>query len=139
MTKTSVSHKVILHFPSRVVNQPVIYNLIKNYDLSFNIMKASIIPDQEGFVVLELSGEQESYDAGIKYLHSAGVKIEPLSQNILLAEERCTQCGACVGFCPTGAFIVDPATRRIAFDNDLCIACGLCLTACPSRAMKLHF
>lgn len=59
MTKTKVSHKVVLHFPSRVVNQPVISNLIKHYDLSFNIMKASIIPDEEGFVVLELTGEPE--------------------------------------------------------------------------------
>jgi len=139
MAKTMVSHRVILHFPSRVVDQPVISNLIKHYDLSFNIMKASIIPDQEGFVVLELSGEQEKYDAGIKYLHSAGVKIEALSQNIERNEERCAQCGACVGFCPTGAFILSPVTREITFDNDLCIACGLCLKACPSRAMKLNF
>jgi len=139
MAKTTVSRKVILHFPSRVVDQPVICNLIKNYDLSFNIMKASIIPDQEGFVVLELSGEQDKYDAGIHYLHSSGVKIEALSQNIQRSDERCAQCGACVGFCPTSAFSVDPATREVLFDNNLCIACGLCLKACPSRAMKLHF
>jgi ferredoxin len=139
VAKARVSHRVILHFPSRVVDQPVIYNLIKHYDLSFNIMKASIIPDQEGFVVLELSGEQEKYDAGIRYLNGAGVKIEALSQNIQWNEERCSQCGACVGFCPTGAFILHPLTREVSFDNDLCIACGLCLKACPSRAMKLHF
>jgi len=139
MPKTTVSHKVILHFPSRVVNQPVIYNLIKHYDLSFNIMKASIIPDQEGFVVLELSGEQAQYDAGMSYLSGAGVKIEALSQNIQRVEEKCAQCGACVGFCPTGAFILDDVTREVTFNNDLCIACGLCLKACPSRAMKLHF
>jgi ferredoxin len=139
MAKTLVSHRVILHFPSRVVNQPVISNLIKHYDLSFNIMKASIIPDQEGYVVLELSGEQEKYDAGIRYLTGTGVKIEALSQNIQRDEERCSQCGSCVGFCPTGAFVLNPVTREIAFENDMCIACGLCLKACPSRAMKLHF
>ena len=139
MPRTQVSHKVILHLPSRVVDQPVIYNLIKHYDLSFNIMKASIIPDQEGFVVLELSGEQEKYDAGIRYLSSSGVKIEALSQNIERNEARCSQCGACVGFCPTGAFVLNTTSREVTFDNDLCIACGLCLKACPSRAMKLNF
>jgi len=139
MTKTIASHRVILHFPSRVVNQPVISNLIKNYDLSVNIMKASIIPDQEGFVVLELAGDQESYDAGIHYLHEAGVQIEPLSQNIQRNDERCVQCSTCTGFCPTGAFSANGAARIVVFDNNLCIACGLCLTACPARAMKLLF
>jgi len=139
MAKATVSHRVILYFPSRVVNQPVISNLVKDYDLSFNVMKASIIPDQEGFVVLELSGDQERYDAGIRYLHSVGVKIEPLSQNILRSEERCVQCGACTGYCPTGAFRADGKARAVVFDNNLCVACGLCLTACPARAMKLSF
>ena len=139
MSETIISHRVILHFPSRVVNQPVISNLVKNYSLSFSIIKASIIPDQEGYVVLELSGDQESYNAGINYLHDAGVQLEPFSQNIQRSEERCVQCGACAGFCPTGAFSIDGEGRTVVFDNSLCVACGLCLTACPARAMKLNF
>jgi len=139
MAKATISHRVILHFPSRVVNQPVISNLVKNYDLSFSIIKASIIPDQEGYVVLELTGDQESYNAGIRYLNDAGVQVEPFSQNIQRSEERCVQCGACAGYCPTGAFSVEGTERTIVFDNNLCVACGLCLTACPARAMKLYF
>ena len=139
MAKTIVSHRVILHFPSRVVNQPVISNLAKNYDLSFSIMKATIIPDHEGFVVLELTGDQEKYDSGIRYLHDTGVHVEPFSQSVQRSEERCVQCGACVGFCPTGAFSVDGAAHAIVFDNNLCVACEMCLTACPARAMKLYF
>ncbi|MCL2150491.1 MAG: 4Fe-4S binding protein [Dehalococcoidia bacterium] len=139
MANTTVSHRVILHFPSRVVNQPVISNFIKNYDLSFNIMKASIIPDQEGYVMLELSGDQDKYNAGISYLHDAGVRIEPFSQNVQRSDERCVQCGACVGFCPTEAFHLDGVARAVVFNNNLCVACGLCLTACPARAMQLRF
>jgi ferredoxin len=139
MNVTTVSRRIVLHFPGKVVDQPVIYNLIKKYDLSFNVMKASIMPDQEGYVVLELSGQQKNYDAGIQYLNNAGVKIESLSQNVLRNEERCTNCGACVGFCPTGAFHVDMNTRLISFNNDQCVACGLCIKACPPRAMEFHF
>ena len=135
----TVSHRVILYFPTRAVNQPVISNLVKNFDLNFNIMKASIIPDQEGFVVLELSGDHEKFDSGIRYLNEVGVRVEPLSQNIQRNDERCAQCGACCGFCPTNAFRVEGPNRIVSFDNNLCIACGLCLTACPARAMKLHF
>jgi L-aspartate semialdehyde sulfurtransferase ferredoxin len=134
----SISRRVVLHFPSKVVDQPIISNLIKHYDLTFNIIKASIIPDQEGYVILELSGDKVKYDAGIRYLTANGVKTESLSQNVLRNEKRCTDCGACVTFCPVGAFQLDPSTRRIKFNNDLCIACGLCIPACPPRAMEFR-
>ena len=134
-----ISRRVVLHFPSRIVEQPVIYNLIKNYDLSFNILKASIIPNQEGYVVLEISGEQDKYDQGIKYITSTGVKLESLSHSVLRNESRCTQCGACITVCPTRAFLLDQQTRVVTFDNNRCVACGLCIKACPPRAMELHF
>jgi len=36
--------------------------LVKEYSLDFNILKASFTPDEEGLMVLELTGEQEDYD-----------------------------------------------------------------------------
>jgi L-aspartate semialdehyde sulfurtransferase ferredoxin len=134
-----ISRRVVLHFPPRIVEKPLINNLIKNYDLSFNILKASIIPNQEGYVVLELSGDQEKYDEGIKYITSNGVKIEALSHSVLRNEDRCTQCGACITVCPTKAFTLDLTSRKVSFDNNRCVACGLCIKACPPRAMELHF
>ena len=134
-----VSKKVVLHFPSRLVEQPIVSRLIKEFDLNFNILKASIIPDEEGLLVLELSGEQNDYDRGIEYLTRTGVKIQSLSQNVLRNENRCTHCGACVTVCPTGAFELDLESRKVAFNNEKCIACGLCIKACPPRAMEVHF
>ena len=134
-----ISRRIVLHFPPRIVEKPLINNLIKNYDLSFNILKASIIPNQEGYVVLELSGEQDKYDEGINYITSAGVKIESLSHSVLRNESRCTHCGACITVCPTRAFVIDLTTRKVSFDNNRCVACGLCIKACPPRAMELHF
>ena len=134
-----VSKRIVLHFPSRLVNQPIVYRLIKDYDLRFNILKASVIPDEEGLMVLELTGEQDNYDKGIKYLAKTGVKIQSLSQNVTRNEERCTHCGSCITTCPTEAFKVDPITRRVTFYDDKCIACELCIKTCPPRAMELHF
>jgi len=134
-----VSKRIVLHFPKRMGDRPVIYRLIKDYDLEFNILKALITPEDEGLMVLELRGEQESYDEGIKYLIENGVRIQSLSQDVTRNEERCTHCGACITICPTGAFELDHLTRRISFYNEKCVACGVCIKACPPRAMEVHF
>ncbi len=134
-----ISRKIVLHFPARLVEEPIAYRLVKEYNLSFNILKASIIPDSEGFIVLELTGDQADYDRGIRFLTRAGIKIDALSQSVCRNERKCTHCGACISVCPSGAFEVEEGTRRVIFRDDRCIACGICLKACPPRAMELHF
>ena len=134
-----VSKRIVLHFPKRLVERPIIYRLVKDYDLEFNILKASITPEQEGVMVLQLKGNQTEYDKGIDFLIKAGVKIQSLSQDVTRNDERCTHCGACITVCPTGAFSLEPKTRLVIFDNEKCIACGLCIPACPPRAMEVHF
>ncbi len=134
-----VSKRIVLRFPKRLVERPIIYRLVKDYDLEFNILKASITPEQEGLMVLELKGNQTEYDKGIEFLIKAGVKIQSLSQDVTRNDERCTHCGACITVCPPGAFRLDPKTRMVIFDNEKCIACGLCIPACPPRAMEVHF
>ena len=135
----AVSKKIVLHFPKRLVDRPIIYKLIKEYDLEFNILRAAITPDEEGLLVVELTGERDDYDKGIRYLTKTGVRIQSLSQDVTRNETRCTHCGACITICPAGAFELEPATRRVIFDNEKCIVCGLCIKACPPRAMELHF
>ncbi|MBE9482580.1 MAG: 4Fe-4S binding protein [Chloroflexi bacterium] len=135
----TIFKKIVLHFPRRLVDRPIVSRLVKEYNLDFNILKASFTPDEEGLMVLELEGEQEDYDKGIRYLTETGIRIQSLSQDVTRNEERCTHCGACITICPPGAFELDYVTRRVNFNNDKCVACGLCLKACPPRAMELHF
>lgn len=133
-----IAKKIVLHFPSRLVDQPIIYRLVKDYDLQFNILKASVTPKEEGLLIMELTGDEGSYDAGIRFLSEAGVEIQSLTQDIARVESRCTHCGACVTICPAGAFVVDPRSRRIDFVDAKCIACELCIKACPVRAMEVR-
>ncbi|MBA7606350.1 Ion-translocating oxidoreductase complex subunit B [subsurface metagenome] len=137
----AVSKRVVLHFPKRLVEQPVIYHLVKDYNLEFNILRASITaePEEEGLLVLQLKGEQDEYDKGVKFLLKAGVKIQSLSQDVTRNEARCTHCGACVTICPPGAFELDLKTRQVRFNDEKCVACGLCIKTCPPRAMEVHF
>lgn len=134
-----IAKRIVLHFPPNIVDQPIIYKLIKEYDLVFNILKANITPDQVGVMVLELSGERENYKKGIEYLVDLGVKIQPLSQDIKWVEEKCTHCGVCVGLCPTGALYLDSKTRLVSFDGNKCVACEICVKPCPTRAIEVHF
>lgn len=139
VSRRTVSRRIVLHFPRRLVDRPIVYRLITDYNLEFNILMASVTPEEEGLMVLELKGKQGDYDAGITYLADAGVRIQSLSQSVTRDEERCTQCGACVTICPTGAFELNMTTRRVTFQDDKCLACGLCIKTCPPRAMELHF
>lgn len=62
-----------------MIEQPIIYRLIKEYDLIFNILLARIMPNEEGVTAVELSGEDEEYNAGIDYLRDQGVGVQLLS------------------------------------------------------------
>ena len=133
-----VSKRVVLHFPNRLIDQPIIYRLSKEYDLTFNILLARIMPSEEGLMVAELSGEDEKYNAGIEYLCEQGVDVQFLSRDVRRDEKRCTQCGACTTICPTGAlFIPDRTTMVVTFEIEKCVACSLCVPACPPRAMHV--
>ena len=68
-----------------------------------------------------------------------GVTTQPLLQDIRKDADKCVDCGACTGVCPTGAlFLVRPALT-VDLDPDKCVACGECVKACPVKAMSLEF
>jgi ferredoxin len=134
-----ISKRIVLHFPHRLVNQPIVYKLVKEYNLQFNILKAYVTQQEEGLMVIELTGKEENFNRGIEYLQSSGVKIQPLSQDVIRNEAKCTDCGVCVPICPSGALAIDPLTRKVHFYDNKCIACELCVKTCPTRAMEVHF
>lgn len=134
-----VSRRIVLHFSQDLVDRPIIYRLIKDYDLVFNILKADVNPQEEGVVVFELIGEEGDYEAGIQYLRDTGVEIQPLSEDMRRDEVLCTHCGVCTVMCPVDALSIDRNTLKVEFDSSKCIVCGACIKSCPPRAMKIEF
>ena len=132
-----ISKRIVLKFPSKLVDKPIVYKLVKDFDLVFNILRAQVTPEEEGELVIELKGNKEKYADGIKYLKDLGVKIQPLSKDVTRDDERCTHCGACITICPTAALYMDKESMKVIFDAEKCIACELCVKGCPPRAMKV--
>jgi len=134
-----VTHRVVLHFPPAITGKPITYHLARDYNLIFNILKASIGLEEQGLMVLELSGEEEDYRRATEFLVGHGVRLQPLLQDIRKNDDLCVDCGACVGVCPPEALALERPSMKVVLDPDRCVACGECVTACPVRAMELRF
>lgn len=133
------SKKIVLHFPENLVAKPITYELVKNYNIIFNILKAKIaVDDGEGMLLLELSGTEDNINKGLKYLKGLGVKTEPLTKDISWSKKNCIMCGICSSVCPSHAFYILPEQMALKFEPEKCIGCEECLRVCPYRAIKLQ-
>ena len=128
-----------LTFPPRQSLKPVIYHLVKDYDLVPNILRAQIHPAQEGRMVLEVTGTKENYAAGVAFLEGQGLTVAEAASDIVLDTTRCVDCGLCTAVCKPDALTLDAETQTLVFDKDKCVYCEACVIACPRRAITLSF
>jgi len=56
-------------------------------------------------------------------------------QRPITKADKCSQCGTCYLFCPTGC-IVDRGTH-FAADLTYCKGCGVCAAVCPVNAIMM--
>jgi ferredoxin len=129
---------LILRFSKSEAQKPLVCNLTRQFDLTFNILHAKILPRKEGVMVLELSGTKKNFKEGVRYLRDQGVHVKNASQEVNRDTERCTHCGACTAVCPTGALSIERPAMTVIFDQTRCSVCELCVTACPTRAMEVR-
>jgi uncharacterized Fe-S center protein len=126
-----------LTFPPRQSLKPVVYHLVKDYDLTPNILRAQIQPGIEGRMLLELTGTRENLEAGLEFLAAQGLQIHEAASDIRLNDDRCSVCGLCTAVCKPGAFAL--VGDELRFDKDKCVYCEACVIACPRRAITLEF
>lgn len=134
-----VSRRVILTFPASLAGTPVTYRLVKDYNLIMNILRAKVIPKDEGRLVLELSGEKKDIEAGLRFISEQGVNIEALAKDIHLDEESCIHCGFCTAVCFQDALSINPKTWKLEFNRDKCILCEQCVDICPMGVIQIKF
>ncbi len=129
---------LILRFPQTEVQKPIVCQLARVYDLTFNILNAAVLPRKEGIMVLELSGDKKNFRDGVKYLKDQKVHVQNADQEVKRSKKKCTHCGACTAVCPTGALSVKRPEMSVEFDQQKCSVCELCVPACPTRAMSIR-
>jgi hypothetical protein len=71
-----------LIFGPSLVKEPVIWQLGRNFEIVTNIRRADVTRDQ-GWVLLEVSGEAGELDRGVEFLESKGVKVEPAEGDLI--------------------------------------------------------
>lgn len=138
-TKT-ITKKLLLSFPRCETEKPIVYHLVKDYDLIVNIFRAKVTPEEEGYLVLDITGREEDIARAMEYVRTFNVTIDEATKGIRWDEEICVQCGNCLTHCPTNAiYIRDRATMEIGFDGSKCIECLNCVENCPYGACSPLF
>jgi len=137
MNDEKVEKRFVLRFSKTNWDKPVVYKLIKDYNLILNILIANVLPRQESYMITDISGNRKDFEQGLKYLEKVGVRIASIEQSVVRNEDKCVHCGFCTAVCPTKALSVDKETRKIIFKQDKCSACGWCVKVCPYKAMEM--
>jgi hypothetical protein len=81
-TRRVARRRLKLIFGPGLVKEPVIYQLGKQFELVTNIRRADVTREQ-GWVLLEVTGEPEELERGVAYLGSRGVTVEPAEGDLV--------------------------------------------------------
>jgi ABC-type methionine transport system ATPase subunit len=74
--------RVHLTFPEDLVQEPIIYNLGKRFDIVTNIRRANV-EDTFGWVILELDGDERALEDGLAYMRELGVQINTIAGDVV--------------------------------------------------------
>ncbi len=135
-----ITKKLMFYFPKCECEKPIIYHLVKDHDLIVNVFRARVTPEEEGYLVLDVTGAEEAIAAGIDFVKTFNVAVSLTGKGVLREDESCSHCGYCVPYCPTEALkLGDDNTREVLYDENKCIECLACVRVCPYGACTSTF
>jgi len=74
--------RLFVSFPEELVDRPMIYELVKRFDVVPNIRRANV-EAHSGWVILELGGAPEQRAAAIAYLEELGCTVNAMEGDVL--------------------------------------------------------
>jgi L-aspartate semialdehyde sulfurtransferase ferredoxin len=76
------SIRLFVSFPEELVDRPMIYEIIKKFDVVPSIRRANV-EDHSGWVILEINGEQAQLDGAITYFEGLGCTVNRMEGDVL--------------------------------------------------------
>ncbi len=77
-----IHERYYLSYPRALIKEPILYQLVKKFDLIFSIRGASVSEDM-GLVAVEFEGSTDQIERAIEWLRQTGVTVEPIEKNVI--------------------------------------------------------
>jgi ABC-type methionine transport system ATPase subunit len=74
--------RVRLTFPPNLIQEPILYRLVKDFDIVINIRRADVKADY-GWVVLEMEAAEATLERGVAWLKERGVQVDPIERDVI--------------------------------------------------------
>ena len=75
--------RVRLTFPTELIQQPIVYHLVRDFAIVPNIRRADVRADH-GWMVLELEGDERVLERGVAWLKDKGVQVDPIERDVIV-------------------------------------------------------
>jgi L-aspartate semialdehyde sulfurtransferase ferredoxin len=76
------SIRLFVSFPEELVDRPLIYEIIKEFDVVPNIRRANV-EEHSGWVILEAQGDQHQLDGAVAYFEGLGCTVNRMEGDVL--------------------------------------------------------
>ena len=76
------SVRLKLTFPEELITEPIVYLVSRDFELVSTIRRADV-REHIGWMVLSLEGDEDNIDAGIAWMQSRGVIVDPVEGDIV--------------------------------------------------------
>ena len=74
--------RVRFTFPPKLIQEPVIWELGHKFPIVTNIRRAQV-EEEVGWVVLELTGDEEKIEEGLDWVRTTGVRVDPVVGDVV--------------------------------------------------------
>jgi hypothetical protein len=82
MTPRGDSIRLFVSIPEALVDRPMIYEMIKQFDVIPSIRRANV-EEHSAWVILELSGPNEARDQAMAYLEGLGCTVNRMEGDVV--------------------------------------------------------